>query len=87
MCTNFNSAGGLVYVPPLPSPPPNLQILNSKSEVDLHKTFKYCRVPFMDVNQLTAAGYYFTNRVDVVLLAFCGVQVGQWEGEDAFKDY
>jgi hypothetical protein len=56
-----------------------------KSEVDRRKTFKYWRVPFMDVNQLAAAGFFFTNRGDVVRCAFCGVEVGHWvEGNDAF---
>jgi len=74
-------------VPPLPSPPPNLQNLNLKSEVDRRKTFKYWRVPFMDVNQMAAAGFFFTNRGDVFRCTFCGVQVGQWEGDNAFKDH
>ena len=42
----------------------------------------------MDVNQLVAAGFFFTNRGDVVRCAFCGVEVGQWvQGDDAFKDH
>ena len=85
---DINSAGQVVYVPRQPSPPPNLQNLNLKSEVDRRKTFKYWRVPFMDVNQLAAAGFFFTNRGDVVRCAFCEVEVGQWvEGDDAFKDH
>jgi len=67
MCTKYNLAGELVNVHPRPSPPPNLQNLNFKSEVDLRKTFKCWRVPFMDVNQLAAAGFFFTNRGDVVI--------------------
>ena len=63
--TEFNSARELVYI--LPSPPPpsskNLQPLNLKTEVHRRKTFKYWRVPFMDVKQLAAAGFFFTNRV------------------------
>jgi len=66
----------------------NLQPLNLKSEVDRRKTFKHWHVPFMDVNQLVAAGFFFTNRGDVVRCAFCGVEVGHWvEGDDAFKDH
>jgi len=65
----------------------NLQPLNFKSEVDRRNTFKYWHVPFMDVYQLAAAGFFFTNRGDVVRCAFCGVEVGYWvEGDDAFKD-
>jgi hypothetical protein len=71
----------------LPSPPPSLQTLNLKSEVDRRKTFKYLRVPFMGVNQLAAARFFFTNRGDVVRCAFCGVEIGQWKGDDAFKDH
>jgi hypothetical protein len=42
----------------------------------------------MDVNQLAAAGFFFTNRGDVVRCAFCKVEVGQWvEEDDAFKDH
>jgi len=65
-------------VPPLPSPPisMNLQPLNLKSEVDRRKTFKYWHVPFMDVNQLVAAGFSYTYTGDVVHCAFCGMEVG-----------
>jgi len=85
---DINSAGQVVYVPRRPSPPPNLQNLNLKSEVDRRKTFKYWHVPFMNVNQLAAAGFFFTNKGDVVCCAFCEVEVGQWaEGDDAFKDH
>ena len=85
---DINSAGQVLYVPRQPSPPPTLQNLNFKSEVDRRKTFQYWRVPFMDVNQLAAAGFFFTNRGDVVHCAFCEVEVGQWlEGDDAFKDH
>ena len=42
----------------------------------------------MDVNRLAAAGFFFTNRGDVVRCAFCGVEVGHWvEGDDTFKDH
>jgi hypothetical protein len=42
----------------------------------------------MDVNQLAAAGFFFTNWGDVVCFAFCEVKFGQWEkGDDAFKDH
>jgi hypothetical protein len=42
----------------------------------------------MDINQLAAAGFLFTNTGDVVRCAFCGVEVGQWEeGNDVFKDH
>jgi hypothetical protein len=56
---DLNSASQIVYVPPLPSAPStiNLQPINLKSEVDRRKTLKYWRVPFMDVNQLAAAGF------------------------------
>jgi len=75
-------------VPPLPSPPPNLQNLNLKSEDDRRKIFKYWRVPFMDINQLAAAGFFFTHWGDVVRCAFCGMEVGHWvEGDYAFKDH
>jgi hypothetical protein len=75
-------------VPPLPSQPPNLQNLNLKSKIDRRKTFKYSRVPFMDINQLTAAGFFFTNRSDVVRCEFCEVVVGHWvEGDEAFKNH
>jgi hypothetical protein len=59
-----------------------------KSEVDRRKTFKYWPVPFMDVNQLAAAGFSFTNRGDVVRCAFCELEVGHWEkGDDAIKNH
>jgi hypothetical protein len=85
---DINTAGQVVYVPPRPSPPPFLQNLKLNSEVDRGKTFKYWRVPFMDVNQVAAAGFFFTNWGDVVRCAFWEVEVGQWvEGDDAFKDH
>jgi len=87
---DINSAGQIVYGPPLPLPPIriNLQTLNLKSEVDLRKIFKYWHVPFINVNQPVAAGFFFTNRGDVVRCAFCGMEVGHWvERDDAFKDH
>ena len=64
----------------------NLQPLNLKSEVFRSESFKYWRVPFMDVNQLAAARFFFTNRGDLVHCVFCGVEVGHWvEGDDKFK--
>jgi len=83
---DINSAGQVVYGPRRPSPPPNLQNLNLKSEVDRRKKFKYWRVLLTDVNQLAAAGFFYTHRDDVVRCAFCEVEVGQWVGDDAFKD-
>jgi hypothetical protein len=42
----------------------------------------------MDVNQLVAAWFFYTNRRDVVRCAFCAVKLGHWvEGDDAFKDH
>jgi hypothetical protein len=59
-----------------------------KNEVDRRKTLKHWRVPYMDVNQLAADGFFFTNWGDVVRCVFCEVEVGQWEKEnDAFKDH
>jgi hypothetical protein len=85
---DINSAGQVVYVPRQPSPPPNLQNLYLKSEVDRRKTFKYWRVPFIDVNQLAATGFFFTNRGEAVGCAFCEVEVGQWvKGDYAFKEH
>ena len=85
---NINSAGQVVYVPRRHSPPTNLQNLNLKREVDRRKTFKYWRLSFMDVNQLAAAGFFFTNRGDVVRCAFCEAEIGQWvEGDDEFKEH
>jgi hypothetical protein len=42
----------------------------------------------MDINRLSAAGFYYTNQGDVVHCAFCGIEVGQWEeGDDPFRDH
>lgn len=78
--------------PPSPSPSQsgnrNTQILNMKSESDRRRTYEKWPVSFMDANHLSAAGFYFTNRSDVVCCAFCGVEVGRWEeGDDAFRDH
>jgi len=63
------------------SPPSiiNLQHLNFKTETNRRKTYETWRIPFMDGNQLAAAGFYFTNQSDVVRCAFCGVEVVHWE--------
>jgi hypothetical protein len=53
-----------------------LQPLNLKSEVHRRKIFQYWRMLFLDVNQLAAAGFFFTNRRDMVCCAFCGVKSG-----------
>ena len=90
MCVEFNSVTKLAFAPPQP-PPPNgiyLHHLNLKSEVYRRKTFVLWHVPIMDVNQLSAAGFFFTNTGDVDCCAICGVNVGKWnEGDDAFKDH
>jgi len=41
----------------------------------------------MDINQLAADGFFFTNRGDVIRCAFCEEEVGQWVGDYVFKDY
>jgi hypothetical protein len=65
-----------------------MQKLNMKSEADRRRTYEKWPVPFMDKDHLSAAGFYFTNRGDVVRCAFCGVEVGRWEeGDDAFTDH
>jgi hypothetical protein len=76
--------------PPLPPRPSdkNMQHLNMKNEADRLKTFEKWTVPFMDKNHMVFAGFYFTNRSDVVRCAFCGVQVGCWEeGDDDFIEH
>ena len=78
---DINSAGQVVYVPRQPSPPPNLQNLNLKSEVDRRKTFKYWRVPFMDANQLAAAG--FSSQTGVMQFVVCFVK---WKSDSVWKE-
>ena len=74
----------LLYVP-LPPSSRNVHHLNLKSEADRRKT--WC-VPFMNVNKLRAAGFYYPNWSDVVRCAFRGVEVGTWEdGDDVFKEH
>lgn len=59
-----------------------------KGEADLRSTYDRWQVSFVDKNHLSAAGFYFTDRSDVVRSASCVVEVGQWEeGDDAFKDH
>jgi len=91
--TSTASASVPLDVGPSPSSPPqpgniNTQKLNLKSEADRRRTYEKWPVPFMNPNHLSAAGFYFTNRSDVVCCAFCGVEVGRWEdGDDAFRDH
>jgi len=86
MCVQCNWSDDFVYVP-LP-PGINLKHLNFKSEADRRKTYETRRVPFMDANQLAAAGFYFTNQSDIVHCVFCGVEIGYWtEGDDPLKEH
>jgi len=95
LATSTASASAPHDVGPSPPPPPpqqpgnrNMQKLNMKSEADRRRTYERWTVSFMDKNHLSAAGFYFTNRADVVRCAFCGVEVGRWEeGDDAFRDH
>jgi len=83
LATSTTSASAPLNVVPPPPPP-----LNMKSEADRRRTYEKWQVSFMDKNHLSAAGFYFTNRNDVVRCAFCGVEVGRWEvGDDAFRDH
>jgi len=85
MCVECNSNDNFVYVPLPPSI--NLKRLNFKSEVDRRKTYETWRVPFMDANQLAAAGFYFTNQNYIARCFFCGVEIGYWTGgDDALKE-
>ena len=54
----------------------NLKQLNLINEVDRRKIYEAWRVPYMDANQLAAAGFYFTNQSDIVRCVFCGVEIG-----------
>lgn len=80
-----------VSTPPLPPLQPgdrNMQKPNMKSEADRRRTYERWPVPFMDTNLLSAAGFYYTNKGDVVRCAFCGVEVGRWEeGDEPFRDH
>ena len=65
----------------------NLKHLNLKSEVDRRKKYETWRVPFMDANQLAAAGFHFTDQNDIVRCVFCGVEIGWWtHGDIALKE-
>ena len=79
--TSAASASGDVgpLAPPLQPGNKNLQKLNMKCETDRRRTYERWPVPFMDINRLSAAGFYYTNQGDVVHCAFCGIEVGQWE--------
>lgn len=77
--------------PPLPllhSGNRNMQDLDMKKEADRLRTYEKWPVSFMDKNDMSAAGFYFTDREDVVRCAFCGVEVGRWEqGDDPLRDH
>ena len=62
-------------LPPLPPSSTDLQHLNLKTEAGRRKTYETWCVPFVDTNQLAAAGFYFINQSDVVRCTFCGVEV------------
>jgi len=81
-----------VFIPP-PPPPPRIAgdvlvtVINMKREAIRRKTFEKWPVTFINKNYLQAAGFYFTKLSDVVCCAFCGVQLGDWEGDNPFKDH
>jgi hypothetical protein len=81
MCLEFICVGELIYLPPPPLPEAHtyahIHNLNIRSEADRRKTFAKWSVSFMDPNQMAAAGFYFTNRRDIVCCAFCAVEIGQ----------
>jgi len=60
----------------------NLKHLNLKSEVDRRKKYETWRVPFMDANQLAAAGFHFTDQNDIVRCFSCGVEIDYWTDGD-----
>ena len=42
----------------------------------------------MNVNVVTAAGFYFTNQSDIFFAFFCGVEIGHWtEVDDDLKEH
>jgi len=86
MCLECNSSEEFFSVPLPPSI--NLKHLNFEREVDRPKIYEIWRVPFVDANQLAAAGFYFTNQSDIVRCVFCGVEIGYWtDGDDALKEH
>lgn len=57
--------------------------LNLYSESDRLRTFTNWKVPFINACDLAAAGFYYTNRGDVVRCPYCDIEVGRWEiGDD-----
>jgi len=86
MSVECTSSDDFVYVPLPPSM--NLKQLNLIIEVDRRKTYETCSVPFMDANQLAAAGFYFTDQSDIVRCVFCGVEIGYCtDGDGALKEH
>ena len=83
----------LVYQPtpltPVPQqyPSKDMQHLNMKSEADRRQTFEEWPVAFIDKNNLADAWFYYTDHSDVVCCAFCVVQIGFWQGDDAFTEH
>ena len=58
-----------------------------KSDADCSLKFEKWPVAFIDMNNLGAAGFYYTDHSDVVCCAFCVAQIGLWqEGDGAFKE-
>jgi hypothetical protein len=57
-------------------------------EADRLRTYDRWLVSFMNTNDMAAAGFYFTDREDVVRCAFCGVDVGRFDhGHDPLRDH
>ena len=68
------------------------QPLDMKRESDRRKTYEGWTVPFMKVERLSAAGFFYMYHGgienDVVRCAFCGVEVRRWEErDDPFRDH
>ncbi|XP_063233849.1 baculoviral IAP repeat-containing protein 7-B-like [Bacillus rossius redtenbacheri] len=67
---------------------PRRSLAIMKREEERLKTFRRWHVPFMDPKKLAEAGFYYTNREDMVRCAFCGIELGCWEeGDDVQADH
>lgn len=59
-----------------------------KKESERLKTFRSWSCKYLDAKDLARIGFYYTGTNDIVVCAFCNVDIGEWgEGDDPISDH
>lgn len=60
----------------------NFNKLCMRTEAHRLSTFKDWPCSFLKPAELAKAGFYYTNKADIVKCAYCAVEIGEWEQGD-----